>query len=627
MLMLDLTGANLISYLIRIIRDVAEKNPRFKQSLGAVTFSSNTGVRWNDVQIIVRSVTTSGTRLSPDYYMCTQRGRAILCKVTDKEGQFVEWVREVDATRQTPLPGVYYINVDFFNDQTRELGLTCQQFKWVEGVVRDAVGSTVYFRKGIDINTLTMTDASTGLVIPLTGFNQSTGAFAYLLAPTQQLVCTYNNGLSSPPWSGIVSYNLGDVVTYQGAAFISISSNTNVLPTTTAMWTPYNVGNPLAGTNLQPLTDYWYERTQSTVVCQSTLGGQEILTVPTNLSVTFTDQDDYQLRSGIDFQYYDATHIQLAAWTPKGSTITANALVKLNPYTTAGTNPENILQFGLQPGEQLASGQVTVQTTSGDFPNIAVNADGTATLPQLLQPGEWARWAVRIETPQVKAKGLKWELNSLTIVDPNTITYAKPNKDGQLMPVETKWVQSADPTQLKDVVQTSAGKPLLTNGQQTYVLPGLHLAIGDQVIIGDQVAILVSPTLTETYEVFGSKENLNFTLEVKANDLATASELSEMLKQQLLIMRRENTEADGLTIFEATRDYQGQARDPSATAPSYIFTVNISASADWKVFVPLYTRLVNFEITTTEANPDFQGKLQMTNRMTAFGATQFITSY
>ena len=43
--------------------------------------------------------------------------------------------------------------------------------------------------------------------------------------------------------------------------------------------------------------------------------------------------------------------------------------------------------------------------------------------------------------------------------------------------------------------------------------------------------------------------------------MQTASDLSEMLKRELLIYSRTNTEADGLTIFEITRSFIGQARE------------------------------------------------------------------
>ena len=102
-----------------MIQDIVARNPRFKQTLGEVTFPANTIMKWKDVWVSVTSVTTSGTRLSPNYFMCTQIGRAILAKVGDKDGQFIEWTRETDKTRQTPTAGVYYLNVDFFDDQSR----------------------------------------------------------------------------------------------------------------------------------------------------------------------------------------------------------------------------------------------------------------------------------------------------------------------------------------------------------------------------------------------------------------------------------------------------------------------------------------------------------------------------
>ena len=84
-------------------------------------------------------------------------------------------------------------------------------------------------------------------------------------------------------------------------------------------------------------------------------------------------------------------------------------------------------------------------------------------------------------------------------------------------------------------------------------------------------------------------------------------------------------EADGITLFEASRSYIGAQRDQSGTAPQFVYTLSISAMADWKVFVPLVTRLVNLEIieTATVTAP----KITMTPRVRAFGATGFLESY
>ena len=100
-----------------------------------------------------------------------------------------------------------------------------------------------------------------------------------------------------------------------------------------------------------------------------------------------------------------------------------------------------------------------------------------------------------------------------------------------------------------------------------------------------------------------------------------------MIKRELLVMRRINTEADGLTIFEANRSFVGETRDISNTAPKYINNVTVTAAADWKVYIPLVTRVTHFEITETLGQTDFLGKLQMAPRMKAFGSEIFIPSY
>lgn len=614
--MIDLTGGSLVAYLLRVIRNIVEKNPRFKNTLGTVTFPANAMIAWKDVQVVIRNVSTSGTRLSPDYFMCTQHGRAILAKVADKPGQLIEWVREVDATRRTPAAGVYYLNVDYFNEQTNDIGLTGQQFKWTEGKVANATGSQVKFRAGIDVTMISMTDQTTGTPVQFTGYNQSAGAFAYLLTPVETLACMYTSGSAAPAWNNNNLYSTGTVVTSGGGSWIATDSaaNVNQAPGLNSVyWQPYAVFNPNAGQNLAPNTDFWYERIQTAAVCRATLGGSELVVIPPNISFTVTDQDGYVLRPGSDYTMHGNNAIQLPSWSPPGSTLYCNALTKVDPTTVSGTNAENILQVGLLGNETLASGQVFVHTSAGDFPDVPANGDGNLTLPQLLQPGESCHWEARVAVPQVRVRGKKWELNSFVVVDPQSIEYKQPPAErGQPAPAP---------------VQVSAGTPLLADGLPQFFLPGLHVAVGDQVIVGDQSAIIISPSLTETYEVFGSKENLSFTLEVKSNDLQTSSDLAEMLKHQLLIMGRENAEADGLTVFEATRDFQGAQRDPSATASSYVYTVSIAASADWKVFVPLITRLVKYEITNTVQTPDFQGKLQLANRMTALGNTAFITSY
>ena len=593
--MIDLTGANLVNYVLRMVRDIMNRSPRYKDALGETTFTANTQIKWKDVFVSMTNVTTSGTRLSPNYFMCTQLGRAILAKVGDKDGQFIEWTREVDATRQTPTSGVYYINVDYFNDQTRDLGLTVQKYRWVTGNVKNAVGTKVSFRPGINSQTLTAFDQANGNPIEFTAYNSDFGDYGYLITPCTTLIMV----------AGALT-NQGYPVGYPNPYF----------------------NNYTVGEYLTPLTDYWFERPASAVIIEKTVTGSQLANIPQPyVSFTLTDQDGYELRPGLDYTMQGAQWVQLSPYTPPGSTITANMIVKVNPVTVVANMPENYLQVGLQPGETLQPGQIVIRTSATTYTTATPQPDGTVLLPSLLQPGDCLRWDMRVNGGQVKATAKKWELTNLPQVDPTTIQWSKADQQGVLQPLPYSWVASADPSQLAGVIQTSAGTPILVNNTQVPVLPGLRLAIGDNVVVGDQAAIIVSPTLTETYEVFGSKENLTFTLEVKANDLQTASDLGEMLKRELLIMRRTNTEADGLTIFEISRGWVGSARDLSSTAPQYVYTMTVTASADWKVYIPLTVYLANLEITETLGQTDFLGKLQMAPRMRALGTEIFIPSY
>ena len=678
--MIDLTGANLVAYLQRLIRPIVEKNPRFRNALGDVTIPAmsnpTTALRWKDLQVIVKTVTTSGNRLSFDYYMCTQRGRAILCKVADKDGLFVEWTKEVDPTQKTPQAGVYYMNIDYVSEETRDIGLTVQKYIWVEVKGQgEAMGSVVTFRPNIvDPTPVTLTANITGTSIKgsvasppqagiltvlatnnfqagmkvtldgavepflngqtVTILNASPSQFtANFLGPNYTNLSN-DTGTAVTQVSQLVDLNTliaTDPSTGLAVAFNAMNSSfggtITLINPCTQLWLTFS-----NGTALNPNTDYWYERPVTELICKSTVGGQEVLGISGQyVTVTFTDQNGYQLRPGIDFRFYGSPqYIQLASQSPPGSTITANMIAKLNPYTTPPVNPENIINIGMLPSQSLAPNQVFIHTTQGNFTDPTVNSDGTITLPVLLQPGDTYRYDIRIDAGTFKAIAKKWEINSLVIVDPMTIEWAKPdpNQEGKWSPVSAEWVADADPSSLVGVVQTSAGKPLLDqNGNRAYVFPGLWLAFGDIAVVGDQSAIIISPSLTETYQVYGSKENLTFTLEIKSNDLQTSSDLAEMIKQHLLITSRKNVEADGLTIFEATRDYVGEARDASGTASNYIYNVTVTASADWKVYKPLVTRLVSFEIVNKPTVGSWGGNLQATPRVEAFGATMFIPSY
>jgi hypothetical protein len=278
------------------------------------------------------------------------------------------------------------------------------------------------------------------------------------------------------------------------------------------------------------------------------------------------------LRSGIDYIYTSATSITLSAWTPAGAVLTAQGNVIVDPSIAGNaTNSENILAITLPAGATLATDQVYVATQDTDNAPVTLTPAGQVILTNPLPPGGWLRYDVRALVGWTTAIGTKM-------------------------------------------------------GSNVNLIPGLRISIGDQVVVGDQCALLISPTVTETYRVYGAKDNITFSIDVKANDPSTSSDLAELLKRELLVTRRTMIEADGLTILEASRSTIANQRDRSSTAPSWVTTLAVTAMADWRVFVPLVNRITNFEITTIAA-ASYPKKFSAEPRYTTMRTFGFLPNY
>jgi hypothetical protein len=505
--------------MLRVIRDIVTRNPRFRASLGEVSLTSNNMISFGDVQCIIKDITGSGARLSPDYFMYTQMGRSLVAKIEDKDGDFFEWADEIDPTLQTPVAGIYMFNVDAVDEKTRDVKFTVQTYHWYEGLVKNARGSKVNFARGIDALTVQPYDIE----------------------------------------------NPSNAIAFQGG-----SNFIYLLSSVVALGVKDSGGNPLT-----PLTDFWVEQTQSTVIIPATVFGTQTATVPSDYSsVALLDQDGFTLRNGIDYIFTSATTVQLSGWTPAGNTITATGVVRVDPSVPGNCmNSENTLSFTLASGETLVEDQVWVETNAAANVPVTVNLEtGTVTLNTPLAPGGWCRYDVR------------------TLIGQSTVV----------------------------------GKKMSSN---INLVLGMRIAIGDKVTEGDQCALLVSPNVSETYHVYGSKDNIGFTVDVKANDPATASDIVELLKQELLINRRARIEADGLTILEGSRSALVNQRDRSATAPGWVASLQFTALADWRVYKPLVTRVTNFNIDSILFTTDYPGKLKVGPRLFSVGAIGFLPDY
>jgi len=513
----ELTDINLDSFIIRELRGVVAKHPRFRELGGEITSYFSTLMRYNDLEIIIKDPSAQGNRLSSDHFIATQIGRTILAKLEDKDGLFIESMQEIDKTGQTPEPGLYYLNLDSVNEQTRDISLTCEKLRWVQGHVDASTGSYIVINSNFSPYNLVITNMNSGDY-------RATNNRLYLLK-------------------------------YVDSVNIMDSTSNHIL---------------------QPMIDYWVEKYDSVLLTSSTILGRQNITIPdlTYITVDVVDQDGYILRPNIDYYFSSPSEIILSDWTPANQTLYLNGYYKRDPRLVSIINPDNIINFGLQVGETLIQDQVLIRANTGDYTytDLVQSLTGDYYLINLLDVGDSMKWQARVQTPQFTIAAKK-----------NAINYN--------------------------------------------FLPGLNVIVGDRTVVGDQLCIMVLPQLAETYEIYGSKENISFSIDIKTNDMTTSSELGTMIKQYLLVSARERLEYQGLTIYEISRSTMADVKDESGLTSSHHVILSVQAAADWEVYKPLITGLDHYDITGVSTDITYPGKLQITPRSSAFGVSNFITSY
>jgi len=507
--LLDLTGAGLLTFLIREVRYVAAQHPRFKDNNGEALIAYSNLISVSDVKIQISNLNASGTRLSPDNFFATQMGRITVAKLENKNGHFVEWAREMDPENVLPEAGIYYLNVDAVDEKEQTVDFTKQSYKWYEGTTDSATGSFVQIHPSVDPTTISFSDPSVEF------------------APMQNQIL-------------LLSYVLPGTVLSEGAR------------------------------QLVPGVDYWVPR-EITKTIWTTAGGTEYIPYPAGFENLDLYIDDRRLRPGTDY-WIQSNGIRMSDMTPLGREVVARGIFHLDPAEVGFAHEENKLSFLIDADHTLvpAQSQYYLNRNYYDASNLVVTAD-SVWLRTLATPGSKIEWEARVAGP-----------------------------------LET----------------VQATKMMISKN----ILPGADVAIGDRVVVGDQCAIVVSPTVCETYELYGSKENISFDFEVSTNDIITTDELASMLRTYFTVTGRDRLESCGVTVFEGTKSYRGEAKDASGTAARHTSTVSISAAADWEFFKPLVTR-VDWSDLDVMVNTSLPGNPSVQGRYRQFGAFVFVPSY
>ena len=505
---LDLTGALLVSFILSELKPVLARHPRFRASGGEAFETFANLVMARDVSVTIGNLRGESTRLSPDYFLGTAVGRALVAQLDGKPGSFVEWLQEVDPSRVLPAPGMYYLGVDTVDEQTRDVRFVTQALRTASGSVTNADGTVVGVNPEIPLHLVQATDSAIQF--------ERAGSRMWLLYYTEALELTRTD----------------------------------------------------TGAALEPGVDWWLERTVR-IPLAVTRGGAQLVQSPSGIiNLTILDGAGVPLRKGVDWRYVNGGHISLSAWTAPGEELTAVGMSRVDPREAPLVHPENKIGLDLTTGETLQEDSLLYWTPVGSFlpSDVVTGSDGSIYIKYLLAPGDDLRWEAQAGTVQAYASAKKMEMT-------------------------------------------------------TQLVPGLNLALGDLVEVGDQCCILVTQDVSDVYKIYGGKDNVSFDLTVKTNDLNTSSELAGLVKRYLLVEGRNRMESAGVTIFSAPTSYQGSDKDASGTSASHSVVLSVSAAADWEYYEPIINRItaVGLDLVVTEGIPKPKAGLS--------GRTAFVTSY
>ena len=510
--MIDITGGFLAHFLVGELRPVVMRHPRFQASDGETVAAYSDQITYRDVSITIGSTHADGTSMSPDSYLGTAFGRALVAKIDGKPGSFVEWLQENNS--QAPA-GIYYLSVDSVDEDTRDVRLIQQTRQWHRGGLSGAKGSKVFLSRSLPTD---------------------------LVVPEDSAVEFRNDGYS--------------------LTILSYAPNLSLKRTDT-------------GDILVPGTDWWIESTERITLIEETFGEKTTYVgVPAGwTSIHFLDEEDVEYRPGVDWYWVSPTTISVAPWIPSGSKVIAEGRWVKTPVGDNYVNAENLITLTLSPGDTVELVGTTYATSRGVFPISELIPEGANTfrLQHLLDTGD----------------DLHWELKSISAQFYNTVKKMSVNRE---------------------------------------FLPGVNLAIGDQVGVGDRLAIIVEPSRCEVFEIFGGKDGVGFDLTIKSNDLLTTTEIANLVKSYLLVEARHRLENCGLNILRIGQAYQGGPKDITGKTTAHSTTLSVSASADWEIHRPLinYVEAIDLSGVTVDSQI-VSGRLKPIPQLNALG--RFSLSY
>jgi len=136
---------------------------------------------------------------------------------------------------------------------------------------------------------------------------------------------------------------------------------------------------------------------------------------------------------------------------------------------------------------------------------------------------------------------------------------------------------------------TSTGPFLLKEGRgYSQVLPGVVLAFGRRITIGDRMAVVVSDRRSPVALEYGGRWEANFDLDIMARDVVAQGELCDRTMLYLWGIARNRLSGEGIEI--TTVSFGGESEevyDENGDDYFYNGSISLTIQSEWAIHVPL----------------------------------------
>lgn len=132
-------------------------------------------------------------------------------------------------------------------------------------------------------------------------------------------------------------------------------------------------------------------------------------------------------------------------------------------------------------------------------------------------------------------------------------------------------------------------------------IPGVVLAFGRRVEVGDAFAVLVYRRREPAAMVYGGRWGLNVEFEIAARDTDTRDELNDMIAVYMMGVARSWMSAEGIEIESVSMGGGSELDYDTDGGGDYWYTANVSVqlSTEWEIHVPVDRYLRTFQNLTT----------------------------